>query len=321
MSPINRRLLKDNAKVALKNNFWVAILVLLVGSFLGCNWNGLTGNSTSGSVGRYTNYSSNSEVTATQSMLLQLQNVINFVTDSEFDYDYDESKTDSKNIEDFYAEFLSYFDLTHENFMGMIATSIVVIMVVLTIVSIITICIQFAIGSFVSAPVGVGVRKFFMNNRKASGKFTDMFDSFGKGRYMNTVKAMFSVNIRIFGWSLLFYFPGLVKFYQYYFAAYIMAENPNITPQRAREISTQMSSGHKWQIFVLELSFIGWMLACVGLILLLSICTCGILMLPSMLLIYPLSAYQHATFAELYAERREYALVTGMVSEQELCGF
>lgn len=318
MTPINRKLLKDNAKVALKHNFWIAVIVVLVGSFLGSNWTGLMSNSSSGSS---SGYSSGSEVTSTQETLLRLQNVINFVTDAEFNYNYDDSQSDEKNIEDFYAEFLSYFNMTHEEFMGIIAGSIVVIMIIITILSIITMCIQFVIGSFVSAPVGVGVRKFFMNNRKAAGKFMDMFDAFGKGKYMNTVKAMFSSNIRIFGWSLLFYFPGLVKFYQYYFMAYIMAENPNITPQRAREISSKMSYGHKWQIFVLELSFLGWIFACVGLIVLLSVCTCGILLLPSMLLVYPLSAYQQATFAELYAERREYALVTGMVSEQELCGF
>ncbi len=319
MAPINRKLLKDNAKVALKHNFWIAVLVVLVGSFLGSNWTGLMGNSSSGSYS--SGYSSSSEVTSTQGVLLRLQNVINFVTDSDFNYDYDDSQSDENNIEDFYAAFLNYFNMSHDEFMGIIAGSLVVIMIIITIISIISMCIQFVIGSFVSAPVGVGVRKFFMNNRKASGKFMDMFDAFGKGKYMNTVKAMFSANIRIFGWSLLFYFPGLVKFYQYYFMAYIMAENPNITPQRAREISSKMSHGHKWQIFVLELSFLGWIFVCVGLIVLLSVCTCGILLLPSMLLIYPLSAYQQATFAELYAERREYSLMTGMVSEQELCGF
>lgn len=318
---MNRSLLKENAKQALKHNFWIAILVLFIGSLLNCNWNGLTGSGAFNSSVSYTNYASNSEVTRTQSLLRRLQNVINFVTDSEFVYDYDEAQPDSNNIKDFYADFLLYFDMTHEEFMDMIAGAIVILMFVIVLVKLILVAIQFLFGSFLYAPAGVGVKNFFMKNRKAEGKLSDLISAFRKGRYMNTVRTMFSVNIRIFGWSLLFYIPGLIKLYQYYFVAYIMAENPDITPQRAREISSTMALGYKWQIFILELSFLGWMLLCGGCMIFLCIVSCGFLAVPSMVLAFPLAAYQHATFAELYAERREYVLMKGLATEQELQGF
>ena len=41
MEPINRPLLKENAKQVLKRNFWMAMLVCLVGGLLGGNWTGL----------------------------------------------------------------------------------------------------------------------------------------------------------------------------------------------------------------------------------------------------------------------------------------
>lgn len=315
MLPINRKLLKENAKTALKKGFWMAVLVILLGSLLGFNWNGITQSGGSFNISAY------SQVQDTRAFLVNTQKLINFCAGSEFYYSYDSSRSDADNLMEFYNDFLVYFNMTHEEFMNLLIGSLVVIMGIMFIVGVISLCVKFAIGSFLSAPVGVGVRRFFMRNRKSAGKFTDMFSAFRDGRYMKTVKSMFLSNIRIFGWSLLFYFPGLVKYYQYYFVPFIMAENPSITPKRAREISTQMTTGHKWQIFVLELSFVGWLLVCFCIILGLTMFSCGLLMLPSLVFVYPLAAYQQATFAELYAERREYALVTGMVSGQELSGF
>lgn len=315
MQPINRGLLKENAKLALKNNFWIIMAVVIVGSFLGCNWSGIARNNGSANV------NVNTGTGSTQKTLIQVENVINKISDSDFTYDYDEDKSDVDNLESFYATFLEYFNMTHQDFMKMLRGAVAIILAIVIIINILLAIIQFVIGSFVSAPIGVGVSNFFMRNRKGIGRFTDMFSAFNKGKYMNTVKGMFSSNIRMFGWSLLFYFPGLVKYYQMYFMSYIMAENPSISPARAREISSKMTEGHKWQIFVLELSFLGWILLATLLFLIVVLCSCGLLAIPGMLLLYPVTAYQYATFAELYAERREYALVNGLASEQELSGF
>ena len=150
---------------------------------------------------------------------------------------------------------------------------------------------------------------------------TIVFSAFTNGKYMKTVKSMFIANIQMYGWSLLFVIPGWIKYYQLYFMSYIMAENSDITPARAREISKKMTEGHKWQIFVLELSFLGWVILAALLMMLIMVCSCFILTIPSMLVMYPVTAYQYATFAELYAERREYALMTGIATADELRGF
>ena len=87
------------------------------------------------------------------------------------------------------------------------------------------------------------------------------------------------------------------------------------------EISKEMTDGHKWQMFVLDLSFIGWVLVFILEELVLALISCGILAIPGVLLIYPLVGYEQVTWAELYAERREYMLMTGSVSPEELNGF
>lgn len=59
-------------------------------------------------------------------------------------------------------------------------------------------------------------------------------------------------------WSLLFVIPGIVKSISYSMAMYILAENPEIGALEAINRSKAMTNGHKMELFVLALSFIGW---------------------------------------------------------------
>lgn len=340
MEPIDRTLLKSNAKEALKQNFWMIMLMVFVGSILGANWNGLGtggGSFNAGSYGRtygnrgtYNYDSSNSygntqsdisEADAAEAMLEAVEALINRVSDSDFHYEYDKVLSENENIKRFYKDFLDYFKISEEELTQKVLIGVGIFLLILILIGILATCIQFVIGSFLYAPIGVGYRRFFMRNRKKEAAFMDLFSSFNKENYMKIVKAMFSTNIRIFGWSLLFYFPGLVKMYQYYFVSWIMAENPSISKERAREISTQMSDGHKWQIFVLRLSFIGWYMLFILAEIILALISCGLLAIPGVVLVFPINGYVETTMAELYAERREWMLVSGNAANEELKGF
>ncbi len=39
---------------------------------------------------------------------------------------------------------------------------------------------------------------------------------------------------------------------------YILADNPSIGAERAIQLSNRMTGGEKWDMFVLDLSFLGW---------------------------------------------------------------
>ena len=84
-----------------------------------------------------------------------------------------------------------------------------------------------------------------------------------------------------------------------------MAENPDMEWRRALALSRQMTSGCKFDIFVLHLSFIGW-------------CLLGTLALGIGLLF--VGPYIEATFAELYATLRRKALERGDTTTSELPG-
>ncbi len=59
-------------------------------------------------------------------------------------------------------------------------------------------------------------------------------------------------------WSLLLIVPGIIKAFSYSMANYIMAENPEIKALDAITKSRKLMNGHKFELFVLGLSFFLW---------------------------------------------------------------
>lgn len=59
-------------------------------------------------------------------------------------------------------------------------------------------------------------------------------------------------------WLLLLVVPGIIKAYEYSMIPCLLAENPNITTDEAFSLSKQMTTGQKMNLFVLDLSFLGW---------------------------------------------------------------
>lgn len=107
-------------------------------------------------------------------------------------------------------------------------------------------------------------------------------------------------------WSLLFLIPGIIRSFGYFAVPYILAENPNLDHSRALQLSLQMTKGYKWDIFVLELSFLGWFLLS-GI----SFNIAGI---------FYVNPYYQATLAEAYRFLRENAMANGYTNRSELPG-
>ena len=85
----------------------------------------------------------------------------------------------------------------------------------------------------------------------------DMFrgfqDDFGGTFLIGLMTSLFT-----FLWSLLFVIPGIVKMYAYSMAYYIKLDHPDYGWKACIDESRQLMDGHKWEKFVLDLSFIGW---------------------------------------------------------------
>ena len=64
--------------------------------------------------------------------------------------------------------------------------------------------------------------------------------------------------IYIFLWTLLLIIPGIIKSYSYALTPYILVEHPEMSANEAIEESMRLMDGHKFDLFYLQLSFIGW---------------------------------------------------------------
>ncbi len=61
-------------------------------------------------------------------------------------------------------------------------------------------------------------------------------------------------------WALLLIFPAFIAAYSYRMAIYILLENPEMSVMDCIRESKRLMRGHKAELFVLDLSFIGWFL-------------------------------------------------------------
>ena len=60
--------------------------------------------------------------------------------------------------------------------------------------------------------------------------------------------------------SMIFVIPGIIFSYSFSMAFYIINDHPEMTAMEALRESRRLMNGHKMQYFLLNLSFIGWML-------------------------------------------------------------
>ena len=91
------------------------------------------------------------------------------------------------------------------------------------------------------------------DNRAVGNLFRDSF-----GRWGRKVWGMFLMNFFISLWSLLLIIPGFIKYYAYALTPYILIDNPELSANQAINLSQKMMKGHKFDMFILHLSFIGW---------------------------------------------------------------
>lgn len=87
-------------------------------------------------------------------------------------------------------------------------------------------------------------------------KFNDIFMHYNK--LGNTIVANLLIAIFTVLWTLLFIIPGIIASYSYRMTFYILDENPDMSAKEAIKASKELMKGHKWQLFCLDISFIGW---------------------------------------------------------------
>ncbi|MBO5260597.1 MAG: DUF975 family protein [Agathobacter sp.] len=259
--------LKEKGKFAFKRNYWRTVLVsLLVAFFIGTSASGASSGFSSGFMNGVTSTAGSDSY-----------------NEDSFGDSYDDSYYDS-SYGDSYDN--SYEDSYDSNYVDEEEDAIafaVVFFIVFFVVFFAILIVAIVLDVLLLNPLEVGARRYFYLNLNQPAEIKELAYAFDHS-YKNVMKVMFLRDLYINLWSLLFIIPGIVKSYEYRMIPYLLAENPGMSAEEAFATSKQMMAGEKWKTFVLDLSFIWWII---------------LSMVPFVGLFY-VDSYMHMTEAALY---------------------
>lgn len=138
-------------------------------------------------------------------------------------------------------------------------------------------------------PLLVGYSKIHLDFASGDSEINQLFSGYQGGRFVENIATLFVMGLFTFFWTLLFIIPGIVKAYAYAMTPYILADEryAKISPLDAITKSRELMDGKKMDLFILGLSFLGWII--------LSMMTFGILLLY-------VGPYIQQTTAQFYLE-------------------
>ena len=108
-------------------------------------------------------------------------------------------------------------------------------------------------------PFTVGMMEFYKRADKNDNPSVENIGS-GFNNFGNAMVAFILSTIFIMLWSLLLIIPGIIKSYAYAMTFYLVNKDSSLSGKEAIALSQKMMKGYKWKLFVLQLSFIGWIL-------------------------------------------------------------
>lgn len=114
----------------------------------------------------------------------------------------------------------------------------------------------------IGGTIQLGHCKFLLNQydfkRAYVSDLFSQFNQFGNGFCLQLLTGLFKAL-----WGLLFIIPGIIAGYRYAMAPFIQAEHPEYTASESINASKELMYGHKFELFCLDLSFIGWSILCI----------------------------------------------------------
>ena len=131
----------------------------------------------------------------------------------------------------------------------------VAILLVFAVTGVSSVVMFLTLGPFMFAlyRIMVSVRKGKDDKADLNKIFSGFTECFGTSIILSLLEILF-----IFLWGLLLVIPGVVKAYSYSLSMYLLQEKPDSTWEECHDKSMQLMNGHKWDLFILDLSFIGW---------------------------------------------------------------
>lgn len=108
--------------------------------------------------------------------------------------------------------------------------------------------------------ISVGLCRFLLDmaTKRQEPRFDTLFSSFNI--YLKTLGLNILITLAVLAGTLLFIVPGVIVSLMFSQAFYILSEDPSKSITQCINESVNLMSGHKWELFYLNLTFIGWWL-------------------------------------------------------------
>ena len=127
---------------------------------------------------------------------------------------------------------------------------------------------SFFVGIILTGPIFIGLAYYFLKlAREGKADFNDLLYATTNDNFVRTMLVGLLEVVFLALWSII-PFVGIVKYYSYMLTPYIAVDRPELGANDCITESRRLMEGHKMQAFLLDLSFIGWLI--------LGSCVCGI---------------------------------------------
>ena len=124
--------------------------------------------------------------------------------------------------------------------------------------------LQVVVSVLLIAPLDYGFANAMLSlvRCESNAPTNDMFGYF-KRDYSRWVPALLLMSLAEIGLGIVTLFIGtIVLQYAYAMVPFLLRDYPELTATEALRTSREMMKGHKWDLFVLDLTFIGWIILC-----------------------------------------------------------
>ena len=108
--------------------------------------------------------------------------------------------------------------------------------------------------------ISVGLCRFLLDmaTKRREPRFNTLFSRFNI--YLKTLGLNILITLAVLAGTLLFIIPGIIVSLMFSQAFYILSEDPSKSITQCINESVKLMNGHKWDLFYLNLTFIGWWL-------------------------------------------------------------
>ncbi len=104
-----------------------------------------------------------------------------------------------------------------------------------------------------------GITSYFLKtSRNEEVSYKELFSK--TNLWFAFIAITFFVGLFVTLWSILFVIPGIIATFAYKMVYYIKLDNPDMSTFEVIKKSKELMRGHKLDFFILQLSFIGWII-------------------------------------------------------------